>query len=163
MKVLPAGFTMYSSATYIGASSDGVVIDPSVSNYRGCLEIKCPFSVDGYQITDFRPQEIPLIAGSKFVMEEIQNNSSVSLQLRRSSKHYCQVMCEMAVLEVLWCDFVVWTPAGVYVQRIDFDEDFWSRELFPKLQDFFTKYLLREIVTRRVQRGQPLLPTMQSE
>ena len=163
LKVLPAGFTMYSSATYIGASSDGVVIDPCVSNSRGCLQIKFPFSVDGYQITDFMPQEIPLIAGSKFFMEKIQNNSSISLQLRRSSKHYCQVMCEMAVLEVLWCDFVVWTPAGVYVQRIDFDEDLWSRELFPKLQDFFTKYLLREIVTHRVQRGQPVLPTMQSE
>ena len=112
LKVLPAGFTMYSSATHIGASSDGLVIDPSASNSTGCLEIKCPFSVDGYQITDFMPQEIPLIAGSKFFMEEIQNNSSISLQLRRSSKHYCQVMCEMAVLEVLCCDFLVWTPAG---------------------------------------------------
>ena len=98
-----------------------------------------------------------MIAGSKFFMEEVESDSEQSLQLQHSNNHYCQVMCEMAVLEVPWCDFVVWTPAGVYVQRIDFDEHFWNCELLPKLEEFFAKYLLIEIVTRRIQRRQSLL------
>ena len=39
LKVQPSGLTICPSATYIGASSDGIVIDPSVSHSRGCLEI----------------------------------------------------------------------------------------------------------------------------
>ena len=109
--------------------------------------------------TDLRPEEVVLAAQPNFWLEEIATlelPDSPQLRLKRSSNYYCQVIGEMAILEVPWCDFVVWTEARIFVERVPFDRPFWEKEVLPKLQAFFQECLLREIVLRRLQRGQPL-------
>ena len=40
----------------------------------------------------------------------------------------------MAVGEWTWCDYDIYTPKGLSVQRIPFDSQYWT-EKFPKLND----------------------------
>ena len=54
-----SGLHLYPLATYLGASSDGIVVDSHEDDCCiGCLEIKCPFSMDGNSVTDLSPAEL---------------------------------------------------------------------------------------------------------
>lgn len=54
----------------------------------------------------------------------------------------CQIQGVMANMDLPYCDFVVWTPTGMQITRVDFDDDFWNTTLFPKLETFyFDRYL----------------------
>ena len=72
----------------IGGSPDGIVCDRH-GNRVGCIEIKAPCS--GFRITP-----------------KFKNNLQYMLQ--------AQVNCWL--LDVPWCDFIVWTPQGMGVWRI---------------------------------------------
>ena len=72
----------------VGGSPDGIVVDQDGSRI-GCIEIKAPCS--GFRIT------------AKF-----KKNLQYMLQ--------AQVNCWL--LDVPWCDFIVWTPQGMGVWRI---------------------------------------------
>ena len=49
------------------------------------------------------------------------------------------------MLEVLYCDFVCWTPNGVHLERIAYDVKF-VNTMIPKLTSFFIKVILPEIL-----------------
>jgi putative phage-type endonuclease len=54
----------------------------------------------------------------------------------------CQIQGVMANMDLPHCDFVVWTPTGMQITRVDFDTEFWDTTLFPKLKAFyFDRYL----------------------
>ena len=112
------------------------------------MEIKCPFSIDGKDITNLSPVEIALQHPGQFCL--VAREGAVALS--RSHKYYQPVQGEMAVCRHSWCDFVVWTKAGIFIERISFDELFWQHML-SSLQEFFRGALLPELVLRRVQRG----------
>ena len=54
MTVSPRGLTLMPEYPYIGASSDGIVIDESmpVISQEGVLEIKCPYSIQSARVND---------------------------------------------------------------------------------------------------------------
>ncbi len=62
----------------------------------------------------------------------------------------------MATGERQWCDFVIYTKRGIDVQRIDFDEAFWSGELLPKLASFYNNCVVPEIVSPLHALGHPM-------
>ena len=68
---------------------------------------------------------------------------------------------EMAVTGCSWADFVVFTTSegqdDLFVQRMKFDADFW-RACSGVLCDFFKKFVVLELVTRRPKRNKSLLP-----
>ena len=74
------------------------------------------------------------------------------MALSRSHKYYHQVPSKMAVCRRSWCDFVVWTKAGIFIECISFDELFWQNML-SSLKEFFRGALLPALLLRRVQRG----------
>lgn len=54
----------------------------------------------------------------------------------------CQIQGVMANMDLPYCDFVVWTPSGMQVTRVDFDACFWETTLLPGLHRFYhTMYL----------------------
>ena len=53
---------------------------------------------------------------------------------------------EMAILKVPWCDFVVWTVVDIHIERIYFDHNFWEDQLLPKLDSFYVKAMVPEIL-----------------
>jgi hypothetical protein len=140
LKVSPSGITLYPSHAFLGASSDGWVIDQSMpkENQRGVLEIKCPYSMSGHNITE---KEVHELAGEVgFCLE----NTERGPRLRRDHKYYAQVQGEMAIMGTTWADFVVWTNAKVsncFIERIFFDAKFVS-VMMPKLVEFFVKHIL---------------------
>lgn len=46
--------------------------------------------------------------------------------LKKSHNYYYQVQGQLATTQLPWCDFVVWTPHGTTIQRIERDVNFQS-------------------------------------
>jgi len=61
----------------------------------------------------------------------------------------------MALGERPWCNFLIYTQRGIHVQRIQFDEVFWS-ELLPKLISFYNNCVVPEIVSPLHALGLPM-------
>ena len=48
-----SGLHLHPAATYLGASSDGLLFDDSLDTCTmGCLEVKCPFSINGTSVVN---------------------------------------------------------------------------------------------------------------
>lgn len=113
------------------------------------MEIKCPFSIEKSEVHHLAPVKIAQQYPKQFFLE-LQDNK---LRLKRNSHYYYQIQGEMAVKRCKWCHFVVWTEAkeGLFIEEVLFDEELWSN-ICAKLQQFYCKVVVPEILTRRVQR-----------
>lgn len=60
----------------------------------------------------------------------------------------CQIQGVMATMGLPYCDFVVWTPTGMQVTRVDFDADFWETTLLPGLHNFYHNMYLPMAVAK---------------
>ena len=94
LQVSPYGLNLMTSVTYLAASTDGKVLDPSHSPPEGLLEIRCPFSIDGELITGLAPSAIVSRYGNKFYLNECDDGR---LALDRQSHYYKQVQGKMVV------------------------------------------------------------------
>ncbi|KAL9975225.1 hypothetical protein ACROYT_G012358 [Oculina patagonica] len=82
---------------------------------------------------------------------EIKPNGK--LALKKNHDHYYQVQGQMFITGYEWCDYVVWTPSGIHIERIAFDNDFWQEKMFPNLKWFYFNCLLPEIASPRHPQG----------
>ena len=120
---------------FLGASPDGIVID--ASEKAVCLvEVKCPFNAQEKTVEE--------------ACSDIKSFCSTICEqqpcLKTSHDYYYQVQGQMAVTGIHACDFVLWTPKDVRIQRIYFDNEFWSNTCLPKLEHFFFYFFLPEII-----------------
>ena len=144
-----SGLHLYPSASYLGASSDGLLTDPSIDGIPiGCLEIKCPFSLHGQSLLELTPEEIAT-RFNDFCLEKLDNGS---VHLKRNHNFYAQVQGEMHIIGVEWCDFVVYTPRGIFVERIVHDGMYWEETLLPQLQNFYRDHVIPELCTAAIYR-----------
>ena len=60
------------------------------------------------------------------------------------------------LVNVKWCDFVVYTNKGISIERIPFNSIFWESELLPKLTEFYTLCVEPEIVYPQHPVGLPI-------
>ncbi len=109
---------------HLGASPDGLITCSCCGN--GVLEIKCPFSVSNSLPTD-----------SKYIEDN-----------KLSCKHdyFYQVQGQMGILERSYCDFVVWTPQDIFIERIPFNQSFFDT-MRKKLDSFFLNVILPKVLT----------------
>lgn len=91
---------------YFGASPDGKVLDKSVSETFGLIEIKCP-----YKYRNATPDEAS--RNQDFCLEKHNN----ILQLKRNHAYYQQVQCQLVICGQTWCDFIVYTSQGIHTCR----------------------------------------------
>ena len=136
-----AGLVVDPSYPYLGASPDGFV-SCSCCEDTGLLKIKC-----SYKYRNELPIADVALADKNYFLEIDPDTDAV--QLRKSHKYYYQVQGQIAICKRRFCDFVCWTPMGLFVQRIEKDESF-ARVIFPDLTNFFCKYLLPELVTQKL-------------
>ena len=107
MVVTPCGLHLIAEKIYLGATSDGHILCTSVDTLcHGCLEIKCPYSIDKQITVELSPDDIAVKFGNNFFM---QRGTDGNLHLPHDHVYYAQVQGEMAVIAVEWCDFVVYT------------------------------------------------------
>ena len=123
LTVSPSGFIFSVTHSFLGASPDGAVYDPSnMSQPFGFLEVKCLYSA-----RNVTPVEACTLPG--FCCET--DTTAGLLTLKKGHPYYSQVQGQMAIGERPWCDFVVFTGKGLSVQRIEFEESFWKDRLLP--------------------------------
>ena len=137
IRVYNSGLLINPNCPYLGASPDGKLIDRSVYDHFGLLEIKCPYSFRNHTPTE--AAENP-----KCCLEKLTGR----LQLKRSHNYYLQVTGQMALAGVNWCDFVVYTNKGMFVERIILDKELWNKEMFPKLTEFYINYAISHLNPR---------------
>ena len=117
---------------YIGASPDGMVLDPSSRPRYGLLEVKCPYSAYCKSLTV--EQAVAHEKGFCLI------SSDTHIQLSRSHAYYWQVQGQLAVSRLKWCDFFVWLGDSFFLERIQADQTMWLHQTLPGLQAFYYKH-----------------------
>ena len=139
-----SGLHLLPEKSYLDASSDGkLTCLTSDTNCIGCLEIKCPYSIDGTSTVSMKPLEIADRFGSKFFMRKGEDDL---LHIRPEHPYFAQVQGEMAIIGVEWCDFAVYSGGEVVVNRILADCQYWT-ELNDVLDSFYVQYVVPEILS----------------
>ena len=141
--VRECGLYVDESHPWLAASPDGVIFCPR-DNTQGLLEIKCPYTAGA--TLKISPVEAATHKDCKGFCSALQGNE---LRLKESHKFYYQVQGQLHITKFQWCDFVIWTPSGMYIERIRRDDDFWTDSMFPKLKYFFFNCLLPGIASPR--------------
>ena len=122
---------------YMGASPDGLVCyDGQV---RGCVEIKCPYSARDKSVVD-------ACSMPQFYCNKDENDK---ITLKRRHNYYYQIQGQLAILNLEWCDFVIWTNVDLHVERVKRDPKFWRLQCLPKLKSFYYNIMLPEILYPR--------------
>ena len=129
----PCGFIVHHKKGWLGASPDAKVFDPSFSITNGIAEFKCPYSK--------QPQEA--CKDPSFFCELVNG----TFKLKCDHHYYHQVQCQLYVSSDMfsWCDFCVYTPVDVAVERI-YPRKEWQSTCIPELEDYYDRYMLSEIV-----------------
>ena len=102
---------------------------------QGVVEVKCPFCVSEMSFQE-------AAAGvSSFCLERLPGDK---LQLRLDHAYYYQCQLQMFVTRRSFCDFVLWSPKELHIERIALDvamiqqsvpvaEKFWKLCVLPEL------------------------------
>ena len=146
VEVEASGLHLMPDKSFIGASSDGKVLCRNVDTCsRGCLEIKCPYSINGQVTVSMSPTEI----ADKHPAFFMKRGDDDLLHLPPDHAYYAQVQGEMAVLDIEWCNFVVFSNDTVVVDRIVADYDYWM-DLLEKLEQFYLQHVIPELLSGKI-------------
>ena len=129
--VKPTGLWLFPNGI-MGASPDGLVFaDAHDTKPSGVIEVKCPYSMRDVTINCETEWHTHL----KYL--DCQN------RLRATHQYYHQIQGEMYAVDVLWCDFIIWTPHNILIKRIKRDPH-WGQHYLGKLEDFYQEHLQRD-------------------
>lgn len=102
-----SGLCLSSEYPQFGASPDGFISCDCCGN--GCLEIKCPYSQ--------KESDTEL----KYIIKR-ENG----MELDRTHPYYSQIQMQLFITGKTHCDFMVWNPRTVLIERIKPDHSFWE-------------------------------------
>lgn len=132
VQVLPSGFVVSKECPILGASPDARIVDTGCTDHFGLAEVKCPQ-------TKFHVTPLDACSDPTFCMEK---TSDTECSLKKNHAYYAQVQGQMGVTGAKYCDFIVYTNVGMYIQRIPFDYGYWN-ELKEKLTTYYFKNFLK--------------------
>ena len=131
----------------LAASPDGIIVDSTQAEGRqnDILEIKCPYS--GRTMTP----EVACQEANKFCSSLVDGQAI----LKKLHNYYYQIQGQLVITQLPWCDFVIWTPHGTSVQRIERDENLW-KQMYSKLKAFYHENLLPQLADPVFHSSQPI-------
>jgi hypothetical protein len=129
-EVFHCGLCINPSVPILGTSPDRIVKTPS--NELGLLEIKTLCKAINTKIPLY--EAIKNKVGANCL--NLDYNKGF-MYLKRNSPHFYQVQGQMAITGLPWCDYFVDAGSEYFVERIMFDEHFWTEEMLPKLVEFY--------------------------
>ncbi|XP_063963770.1 uncharacterized protein LOC129270480 [Lytechinus pictus] len=133
--VTRAGFIIFKDHPFLGASPDGKVSCTCCG--KGIVEVKCPYR--------HRMQTVQeALADKDFCLD-------AELTLKKSHSYYTQIQLQIAACNVEYCDFVVWTPRSIHVDRVAKDNDFIDA-MVQRLTTLWKTAILPELLTRRLEK-----------
>ena len=126
----PTGFWFFPNG-HMGASPDGLIFQKAHDRDPiGIIEVKCPYSMREVSINCYSEWHTYL----KYL--DCHNN------LKTDSAYYHQIQGTMFAVDVTWCDFVIWTPHNMRIDRIRRDPA-WGQRYLGKLEEFYNEHLRR--------------------
>ena len=134
---------------YLAASPDRIVVDRK-TNKMFLLEVKCLYDKSDDLLSTVR--ELAHKRGSKFYC---YFDKKGNLQLKRNSNYFYQVMGQLGILEMDYCEFVMNYKSDTYIIPIRFEQRVWD-DMKSKLRHFYINCFLPELNSRRVMNGSKL-------
>ena len=61
------------------------------------------------------------------------------MSLNEKHKYYTQCQVQMAVTQVMHSYFFVWTPHGRFLQKLNFNQEYWNK-LKQDFEEFYSNY-----------------------
>lgn len=147
IEISHAGLKINPKYPYLGASIDGLVMCPVCGPI--IVEIKCPYGTKDYTWRKMKP--LTIAENKKFYSSIVDGK----LRLKSSHQYYYQVQAQMGIYQIDNADFVIWTQKDISVERVPFNIEFW-KDMTIKLERFYKKAMLKEILTDRIARGKIL-------
>ena len=120
------GLHINPSYPHLGASPDALIECECCG--EGLVEVKCPYSIRS---------DDPNTSRKSFYLVDTPNGK----QLNQKSNYYYQIQGQLAVCDRAYCDFVCWTPVGMFIQRIERDDHF-----FQEMKNRLDMFCLRVIM-----------------
>ena len=109
-------YSMYGASPDGLVSTDGLVSPDGLVQCtcfgEGLVEIKCPYTLR--ESSDFGQLAWMCLVDDIYC-------------LSRSHRHYFQVQMQLFVTNKMYCDFVVWSPEGLFVERIYPHREWWVK------------------------------------
>jgi len=99
----------------LAASPDGIIFDGET---YGVLELKCPYSI---RFTT--PQ-------NGFKKLAFTDNDG---KLKQTHNYFYQIQLQLYTTRLEWAHFVIWTPYGISIEKILWNEELWREKILPKL------------------------------
>lgn len=124
------GLFIHSEKVYLGASPDLLVECQCCG--PGVVEIKCPYSI---------AHKHPSHENLNYLC--LGGNGTTTL--KHNHAYFAQIQGQMAISKRNYCDFFVYTHKGYFLERINFDNNYW-RQILNNLEIFFNDYLADELV-----------------
>ena len=125
----------------LGASPDGRVDCACCGS--GVIEIKSPYKYRHIKIEEINDPTFYLL------------KTATGLKLNPNHEYFYQVQMQMAICNVKYCDFVVWTLQGIVAIRIGVYPQF-IEAVRPKLDKFFVQCILPNLLVPRKSSDQSL-------
>lgn len=149
------GLVISTETPYIGASPDARVHDPTYSPPHGLAEYKNPYSSRQLSIDE-------ACQSKTFFLQKEEKDGKITYSLKRRHDYYYQVQCQLYCEGREWCDFVVRTEKGIFIERISQDNKWWKEQI-PKIKEFYFKALLPELACPRYRQGGIREPNTQTQ
>lgn len=140
------GFLVSQKWPQLGASPDRLVFCECCMG--GCLEVKCPYLLKNIvDINDYLKLKSSCL---------YKDNGQIFLKTDHS--YYFQVQMQIFVSNLLYCDFIVWSPSIFFKQRIYPNWEFWHKnsEIAIKyhaeiiMPELLGKYFTKEMGAARI-------------
>ena len=148
-EVVDSGLVIDTEDPCLGCSPDAIVnIPDSGAGPHGIAEFKCPYTAQS-----MTPQEAAATSKPGKFCSSV--TGSGTLKLKANHNYYYQVQGTLAITKRQWCDFVIWTPKGMSVERITADSQFWESAKL-KIVAFYKKAVLPELALPRFTSGQAI-------
>ncbi|XP_033635761.1 uncharacterized protein LOC117296806 isoform X2 [Asterias rubens] len=137
-----AGLFINPDTPFIGATPDGLVHCDCCGD--GVLEVKCPYS----------KKDVPMetaCADPSFYL----STSDQGTQLKENHQYYYQIQTQLHSTKRKYCDFVVWIPSQIHIQRIEFNANFFKC-ILEKVSSFYKVCILFEVIGKWFTQSRPL-------
>ena len=95
----------------------------------GLVEIKCPFKYHDSMICK-------ACDNKHFHLEKYGND----IKLRGTHDYFYLVTGQLAITNVVFCDFVTWTCSNIHIERIYLDTTLWSSMLQELTAFYFIQF-----------------------
>jgi predicted phage-related endonuclease len=118
-KVQPCGLFVDHKSHFLAASPDGLLVKEDF-----LLEIKCPY----------KGRDSKIDAGELFDFLEIREGEK---KLKLNHNYFFQVQGQLKICRKSSCYFVTYTFEDILIEKIEYDDAFFSEKIFPALDKFY--------------------------